>query len=96
MDQAISRIQSWQIPGSSGMAYRYFRQRPQKVLWAKTVWALSISSKYSFMLWFSLTGRLLSRDRLDFLVSDRGCGLCSWDMETVGTYEKQRRNGVLI
>lgn len=63
--------------------YDYFRHRAQKVIWAQIIWKPFIPPKYDFVLWLGLRGRLLTRDRLDFLHIDQTCGFCGLEIETV-------------
>lgn len=82
-EQAIACVQSWQKGSRVAHAYDYFRHRAQKVIWAQIIWKPFLPPKSSFVLWLGLRGRLLTRDRLDFLHIDQTCGFCGLEIETV-------------
>lgn len=82
-DLARVRMDSWTAMGLSGIAYEYFRVSAQKVTWVKTVWTSFIPPKYSFTLWLAMRGKLLTRDKLEYLHIDQGCGLCGGKEETI-------------
>lgn len=81
VEQAIACVQSWQKGSRVAHAYDYFRHRAQN--WAQIIWKPFIPPKSSFVLWLGQRGRLLTRERLDFLHIDQTCGFCGLEIETV-------------
>ncbi|KAL0411967.1 UNVERIFIED_CONTAM: hypothetical protein Slati_3786400 [Sesamum latifolium] len=57
-------------------AYEYFRPKLIRQLWKAAIWKAFIPSKYSFILWLGLRGRLAARDRLAFLQEEHSCSFC--------------------
>jgi hypothetical protein len=64
------------------MIYDYFCPRATKVLWKTLVWNSFTPPKYSFTLWLAIGNKLLTRDRLHFLVEDTLCPLCCSGVES--------------
>ncbi|KAL0431820.1 UNVERIFIED_CONTAM: hypothetical protein Sradi_0808000 [Sesamum radiatum] len=63
-------------------AYEYFRPKLTRQLWKTAIWKAFIPSKYSFILWLGLRGRLATRDRLAFLQEEHPCSFCINTMES--------------
>ncbi|XP_011093972.1 uncharacterized protein LOC105173792 [Sesamum indicum] len=68
----------WSTPKGlqTSKAYEYFRPKLARQPWKAAIWKAFISSKYSFILWLGLRGRLATRDRLGFLQEEDLCSLC--------------------
>jgi hypothetical protein len=64
------------------MVHDYFRLRATKVLWKTLVWNSFTPPKYSFTLWLAIINKLLTRDRLPFLIEDTSCPLCRSGVES--------------
>ncbi|KAK4422623.1 hypothetical protein Salat_1844800 [Sesamum alatum] len=56
-------------------AYEYFRLKLMRQPWKTTIWNTFIPSKYSFILWLGIQGRLATRDRLAFPQEKASCSL---------------------
>ena len=80
---AICRMDAWKEENLGATAYGYFRPSQERVIWAKMVWAAYIPPKYSFTLWLAMRGRLLTKDRLEYLQIDMSCAFCGAPVETV-------------
>ncbi|KAL2248412.1 UNVERIFIED_CONTAM: hypothetical protein Sindi_2693500 [Sesamum indicum] len=77
-EAAIEQMTRWSsVNGLQTLkAYGYFRPKLARQPWKAAIWKAFIPSKYSFILWLGLRGRLATRDILGFLQEEDLCSLC--------------------
>ena len=78
VEHATARLLSWG-PGESlslDKVYDYFRPRGHPTAWANVIWKSAIVPKHSIILWLGAKDKLLTRDKLIFLDTDKSCGMC--------------------
>ena len=80
---AMGRMDTWKGEKLCQTTYEYFRRKQARVVWAGIIWAKYIPPKYSFIVWLAIRGRLLTKDRLEYLQIDPTCGLCGIEEESV-------------
>ena len=83
-DAVVGRIRSW-VHGSTlniQAAYDFLRNKAQHKFWAKIVWHPCLVPKHGFILWLCVKSRLLTRDRLLFLETNRECPFCNREEES--------------
>jgi len=86
VDSAVRMISSWYNGSLFNLkaAYDFLRDKGPYKFWTQIVWHPCLVPKHSFILWLAVRSRLLTRDRLLFLESNRACPFCNREEESAG------------
>ena len=84
--ESISLISSWSnsVGPFLAHAYDFFRPVGSAVSWSRVVWEQWSLTKYSFILWLAVMGKLRTRDRLPFILTNPTCSFYRCEEETHG------------
>ena len=77
-ESSITLMSSWSTGAGSFMshAYDFFRPVGSTISRVRVIWEQWSLSKYSFILWLAVLGKLRTRDRLSFVPIDPNCVFC--------------------
>jgi len=77
-ESSITLLSSWSTSAGFFLscAYDIFRPIGSAVSWGWVVWEQWSLPKYSFILWLAVLGKLRTRDRLVFVLTDPNCMFC--------------------
>lgn len=83
----VDRLCGWTKATSFNVkvAYEFFRLRDAKVVWADTIWNISIIPKHAFIHWLGVKSRLLTKDKIQNLELDGRCSFCG-EMEEIALH----------